>query len=65
MICYRYYSWSQQSALVESQLIKDIESLEGHIQYRNDCVDLWIPKDRQWFIYLRYPELVRQQNLDY
>lgn len=52
-------------ASIETQLIKDVEALQGRIQYRNDCVDLWIPQDRQWFISLRYPDLVRQQNLDF
>lgn len=64
MICYRYFSWSSFAGS-ESGLFLDVQRLGGHLQYRNDCVDLWIPIESQWFLALRYPDLVRQQNLDY
>jgi hypothetical protein len=64
MICYRYFSWSSFAA-VETRLVDDVHSLGGHLKYRNDCIDLWIPIESQWFLALRYPDLVRQQNLDY
>ena len=63
LYCYRYYAWS--SDFDEEDIWQDVQRWGGHLSIRGDCIDYFIPAEYITFFLLKYPELTRQQQLDY
>ena len=63
LYCYRYYAWD--SDYDEEAIWADVQRWGGHISIRGDCIDYWVPAEYISFFILKYPDLVRQLQLDY
>lgn len=63
LYCYRYYAW--QHDFDEEEIWSDVQRWGGHLSIRGDCIDYFIPAEYISFFLLKYPELTRQQQLDY
>jgi hypothetical protein len=63
LYCYRYYAWESQ--LDEEQIWADVQRWGGSLSIRGDCIDFWVPAEYVSFFILKYPDLIRQQQLDY
>lgn len=63
LYCYRYSAW--QHDLDEEQIWADVQRWGGSLSIRGDCIDYFIPAEYITFFLLKYPELSRQQQLDY
>ena len=64
LCCYRYYAFDDFD-YDEEVILSDVQRWQGHIAIRGDCIDFWIPQEYLTFFLLKYPELSRQQQLDY
>jgi len=42
-----------------------VQPLGGHLEFRGDCIDFFVPERYLAWIHLQYPELTRQQHLDF
>lgn len=63
LYCYRF---SAQCREYDEEIIwRDVQSWGGHISIRQDCIDFFVPAEYISFFLLKYPELCRQQQLDY
>jgi len=63
LYCYRYYAW--QSEFDEEQIWADLQRWGGSMSIRGDCIDFFVPAEYVAFFVIKYPELSRQQQLDY
>ncbi len=63
LYCYRYYAWD--SDIDEEVIWSDVQRWGGSLSIRCDCIDFWVPAEYITFFVLKYPELVRQAQLDY
>ena len=63
LYCYRYYAWTTD--LDEEAIWADVQRWRGHISIKGDCIDFFVPVDHITFFVLKYPELVRQHQLEY
>lgn len=63
LYCYRYSAWQHDRD--EEQIWADVQRWGGHLSIRGDCIDYFIPAEYISFFLLKYPELTRQQQLDY
>jgi hypothetical protein len=63
LYCYRLYAWS--SELDEEEIWLVVQSWGGHIEFRGDCIDYFIPERYISFFVIKYPELTRQPALEY
>ena len=61
LYCYRLSTQSYDEELIW----RDVQLWGGHLSIRGDCVDFWVPGQYISFFLLRYPELVRQPQLEY
>jgi hypothetical protein len=64
LYCYRYHAWDPLD-YDEEIIWADVTYWGGRITVRNDSVDFWIPASHQLLFVLKYPELTRQQQLDF
>ncbi len=63
LYCYRYYAW--ESDLDEEAIWADVQRWGGSLSIRGDCIDFFVPADYITFFVLKYPDLVRQSQLEY
>ncbi len=63
LLCYRFWAWD--SDIDEELIWSDVQRWQGHLSIRQDCIDFWVPEQYASFFVLKYPELVRQPDLDY
>ena len=66
ILCYRYYPWEDlDSELLDIEVVWQwVQSRNGHIQIRNDCVDFWIPERDCVEFVLRWGSMRRYADLD-
>ena len=60
--CYRL---SARCAYDEEMVWKLVQAHGGFISIRTDCIDFWLHESWEVVLLLAFPDLVRQQDLDY
>ena len=63
LYCYRYHAWAHD--FDEELIWSDLQRWGGAMTIRADCIDFFVPAEYITFFVLKYPELSRQQQLDY
>lgn len=63
LYCYRFYAFTD-SDFDEAGIWRDVQRWGGHVSIRQDCIDFWVPIKYAAFFRLKYPDLVRQPQLD-
>lgn len=66
ILCYRYYPWEDvDSELVDIERVWEwVQSRNGDIQIRNDCVDFWLSEAHAIEFCLRWGSMRRHSELD-
>ncbi len=63
-LCYRYWAWRADISANELEFIRDLQSWHCYIEYRQDCIDVWVPETHDIFLQLKYPQLQRHPIFD-
>jgi hypothetical protein len=59
--CYRYWAWRVD---ISSELLLDLACWHCTIEYRQDCVDIYVPLSVDVLVQLKYPTLQRHPQFD-
>ncbi len=63
LLCYRYHAWALD---YDEELIWSwVQSHQGYISIRQDCIDFFVPVEYAVFFVLLYPDLEYMPDLDY